>query len=362
MINFLPPFSIPARSTAPGAAALVAAALLTLTSCGGRGNSDLDDADDRDDIVIDDFDDADDTTSSEGSRMVRRYTQGLDIPRDILDPKYLTRKNLARHLKSELATKGVEFNVNNRLSFGTRLFFPRLCLYRGVKLRQRIAFTYSYDTGVNERCRPAGDDIDGYAEWEKGEIEVSVRHQPKDGQDLADYWFELLEKIRKGEDVSIEHRYKRSVLMDYRDRGFELRKSQLTTQSTLDGGGCEYEFNSYGVGQEFGTCVRQTGVRIWNKVSGENKINDYVRLYNPDDLVADDTFEFQPWFNAGSGFDLKVNTWAGKLMFNQDITSKTTRPRAYLKDAKGNSFEFEPKPRPSAEGATIEVLRESLQR
>lgn len=329
-------------------------ALTALLGCGGRGNSSIDDFDDADDIVVDD---ADDTTDNGNARRVRRYTQGREVPGDILDPKYLSRANLAQHLKPELAGKDVEFNINKRLDFSTRLFFPEFCLYRGVKLKKSIAFTYTYDTGINERCRPEGEDISRYEAWEKGEITVSPRHQPKDGQTLSDYWFELLEKIRAGKDVDIDHRFKRTLLMDYRERGFELRKSQLTTQSTLGGRGCEYRFNGAFAGQEISSCVRQTGVRIWDRDSGENGISDFVRFYNPDDLVAEQTFEFQPWFNAGSGFDINVNTWQGKLMFNQLGDTKRTKPRAVLENPEGRSIEFEPKP-----GATLEALTEAMRR
>lgn len=328
---------------------------LTTASCGGRGNSDIDDVDD---IVIDD---ADDITDNSGSRRVRRYTQGREMPGDILDPKYLSRKNLAQHLKPELKAKDVEFNINKRLSFSTRLFFPELCLYRNVKLIKRIAFTYYYDTGITDRCRPEGNDITRFEQWEKGEIEVDAGQQPEDGQDLDDYWFQILEKIRNGDRVGIEHRFKRTLIMDYTEKGYELRKIQLTTQSTLDGDACEFNFNASFAGQEFGRCVRQIGVRIWDRETGKNKISDYVRFYNPDSLFADDTFEFQEWFNAGSGFNVDVNTWSGKLIFNEMDNSKTTKPRAILEDPKGRSIEFEPKP--SIEPvATIEVLRESLER
>lgn len=331
-------------------AVLGVAMSLVLVGCGeSSSRDDFDDIGDRDDIVIDDTDDRDDrddqddTTGPGTNPTVARYTKGKAVPQRILDPALLTRKDLyLSHLKPQLSSKDVQYNIQNRLAFDTKLFFPKFCLYRDVPLRKIKDRTYRYDTGINSNCQPSGDDIVRYQEWEKGEIEVPSDQIPKSGQTLSDYWFEIIERINDGDEVRLGHSYQRTLLMDYRENpDLVLRKSQLTTVSTTSDWPCRYKFNGGFSGQELTSCVRQTGVRVWDTESKSNGINDFVLLYNPDDLVAENSFSRQKWFDVGSAFKLEVNSWRGTLTFDQEA-SKDIAPLASLSGPKGASLEFRP--------------------
>lgn len=331
-------------------------ALPLMVSCGGSsgGSDSTDDFGDIDDIVIDDSDDSsdsddrDDTADNDDGDivLVTQYTKGVEMPRKPLHPKYLTRSNLYEHLKPELSTEAVEYNINNRLPFDTKLFFPKLCLYRDVKLVDVGGSTFRYDTDYNGRCKPDGSDITRYQERERGQIRVSSRHKPKAGQTLGELWFDLLKKIADGEPIDIEHTFTRTELMDYRDSERNLRRIRLMTQSSGMGSACEFEFNGAFAGQEFSPCVRQMGVRIWDRDSGENGINDFVKLENPSTLTADQNFESQRWFNEGSGLRIEVNSWKGTLTFDQ-APSKNLAPLASLRGPGSKSLEFRPNPRPN---------------
>lgn len=316
-----------------------------LIGCGeSSSRDDFDDVGDRDDIVMDDTDDRDDQDdTSDPNPTVTRYTKGKAVPERILDPALLTRKDLyLSHLKPQLSSEDVQYNIQNRLAFDTKLFFPKFCLYRDVPLRRIKDRTYRYDTGINFNCQPGGDDIVRYQEWEKGEIEVPGDQIPKPGQTLSDYWFEVIERINDGDEIRIGHSYQRTLLMDYRENpDLLLRKSQLTTVSTTSDWPCRYKFNGGFSTQELTSCVRQTGVRVWDTESKSNGINDFVLLYNPDDLVAENGFSRQKWFDVGSSFKLEVNSWRGTLTFDQEA-SKNIAPLASLSGPKGASLEFRP--------------------
>lgn len=307
---------------------------LLFAACGEKKDNDIDDRDDADDIVMDDADDT-------GSAEVRRYTKGGELPDDILNPNLLNRTRLADHLKPELKSEAVQFNIENRLAFDTKAFFPKLCLYQGVQLVKARELVYRYNTGVSKTCRPEGEDVTAYAEWEVGELNVPRNLEPERRETLGDYWFRVLAQVTEGKELSIRHRFNRSLLMDYREQGQTLRKSQLTTQSSKGDRGCRFTFGGPFSAQEFSSCVRQTGVRIWDKETGVNGISDFVRLYNPDKLESARLFNSQRWFDLGSAYRIDVNRWRGTITFDFDA-AKDVAPLASLTGPDKSTLEFRP--------------------
>lgn len=297
---------------------------------------------------FDDFDDVDDIEDPAADELVYSYTNGSRMRSSLLDPNYLSKKRLSLHFYTPLTNENEEvyYNIKNRVRFDTEMVLKSNCLYRNTYLQRKNSSIYFYDTKVNDLCRPQGDqNIDHYEEREIGWISftdgngntVSIDERNSLQENLT----KIFRDIEAGDRIDINHKFNNSLMMDYEDaNSLLLRKFRLSTHSTQHDNLCEANFNSFSASIKIDPCVRQIGVRVWNRNTGDDGINDFVKLSNFQEILAEEFIGSQKWFNESSTFDLIINDWQGNISYFDH--KKRESPLVSLENPAGKYIEYRP--------------------